>query len=119
MIVAALLVLALSTVAGLAFLVRWLRREESSFALTLGHGLLSGAGVLLVLVLLFGGAFGGPRGDLARLGTVVLVAAAVAGVVVLGLRLRRGAVPVVGAVAHGLAGLAGLLLLLLWSVAFR
>lgn len=116
MIVASLLLFTLSAVAGLAYLLRWLQHEESSFALTLGHGLAAAAGLVLVVVPWFDGRFAGPAGSLARFAVVILVAAGVAGLAVVGLRLRRGTVPVVGAVAHGLAGLAGLLLLLLWSL---
>lgn len=116
MIVAGLLLFTLSAVVGLAYLLRWLQRGESSFVLTLGHGLAAGAGLILVVVPWFGGAFAGPAGSLARFAVVVLLAAGTAGLAVVGLRLRRGTVPVVGAVAHGLAGVAGLLLLLLWRL---
>lgn len=116
MIVVALLLFTLSAVVGLAYLLRWLQHEESSFVLTLGHGLAAAAGLILVLLPWWDGVFAGPSGSLARFAVVVLVAAGLAGLGVFGLRLRSGTVPVVGAVAHGLAGVAGLLLLLLWSL---
>lgn len=109
----ALALLALSAaVGGLILIRRWQGEEVSLVLTTLGHGAPAVAALVLAWIPVSDAAFSG----LADLGLLLLAATALAGVALLVWQLWKERFSLILAVIHGLAGAAGLLLLLLWTL---
>lgn len=109
----ALVLLVLSAVVGgWILLLRWQGEEVSLLLTALGHGLPAVAGLVLAFIPVSGSAFSG----LADLGLVLLAATALGGLALLAWQLWKDRFSVVLAAIHGLAGVVGLLLLLLWTL---
>lgn len=108
----ALAFLVVSAILGVVVVLRRWEGRAVPLVLTLGHGVPAGVG----LVLAFLPVRDAPAAGLALAGIALLAATAVGGLALLAYQLWRGRFSLPLALIHALAGAAGLLLLLLWTL---
>lgn len=97
---------------GVVLVLRRWEGREVPLRLTLGHGVPAGVG----LVLAFFPVSESPLSELADVGLILLALTAVGGLALLVWQLRKGRFSLPLALIHGLVGVVGFLLLLLWTV---
>lgn len=112
----ALVLFGLATVDGVLLLMHRFDGREMPLILTLTHGAMASVALVLAVMPVVGLLRTGAPVDLFVVAVALLVLAALLGLVLLILHVRKGTFPLPLALVHGIVAVGGLLLLLLWRL---